>query len=658
MIPGSFFEWDDQSDIVNEQIATVRTMPLYAMVITSDKGTEEWTRLSGKDWFDMYAVNGTVDFSRHGQPLLQAAMSINAGAELLCKRVVSDDACLANLAVVASTTVADVQKTNSDGEPLYYDQDGNETTKSTSDDGLVSYNPAMIETTTVQYTLKSAADCQTQEQVKDAIIAAVDEENANAAEGTQSHLLWIFFDNGRGESRKRIRITPNYALSKNYDNFFMYDLDIYESASIMETMHFCLDPDIINNGANISLQYQVNKQNSQLRAYQHVDGINAFMDTMLAAIGDDGTGLNPRGYDLLFGTNKKTVKIPGIEIDTEGGVNLRIVSGSLLMNGSYGSFGNAPIEAEDYDKMLAKAFAGYIPTNTMGTQYKILTAKEGCYDPIIYNVDRNRIDAVVDANYPNLVKRAIEQLVTYREDCFYFRDMGTDCNTMELILAADMYNMHTKFAGTYCTYYDVINPYSKKQITVTMMYSFAQLIVKQFNNGRNLPMAGIRYGFVITDAIDGTVGFTPTICPGLNQKEELVDAHINYATYIDNSLVIETLYTSQDKYTQLSFINNVLSVQEVIKEIRRRCPAIRYSFIDGEDLEKYRADVEEIISPFISNFSSLQVQYKNDPYYARNKIFYAVLAVRFREFVQTEYFRIVALGGDTTVDASLSAGAI
>ena len=246
--------------------------------------------------------------------------------------------------------------------------------------------------------------------------------------------------------------------------------------------------------------------------------------------------------------------------------------------------------------------------------------------------------------------------MTYREDCFYFRDMGTKCNTMDLIMNADMDNLHTKFAGTYCTYYDVINPYSRKQITVTMMYSMVQLVVTQFNNGRNLPMAGIKYGFTITDAIEGTVGFTPTICPGLNQKEDLVDAHINYATYIDNSLVIETLYTSQDKYTQLSFINNVLAVQEVIKEIRRRCPAIRYSFIDGDDLEKYRAEVEEIIAPYTSNFKSLTITYMQDAYYTRNKIFYATLAVQFRDFVQTEYFKIVALSSD--VDATLSAGAV
>ena len=38
MIPGTFFEWDDQSAITTPEISTVRTMPLFATVVTADKG--------------------------------------------------------------------------------------------------------------------------------------------------------------------------------------------------------------------------------------------------------------------------------------------------------------------------------------------------------------------------------------------------------------------------------------------------------------------------------------------------------------------------------------------------------------------------------------------------------------------------------------------
>lgn len=618
MIPGTFFEWDDQSEIINIDITQVRTMPLFATVFTSDKGEEGWTKLSGQDWFDMYAVNNSVDFSKHGQALLQSAMAINSGAELLSKRVCADDAALANLAVVVRVTPA------------------------------TSTEPALV-----TYSLKSASGCKTQSEVIAAIDAAITADNAAedaaaAEEGRDPayyYPLWIFFDNGRGESKKRIVITPNYNLSKNYTNFFMYDLTVIESQRTFDSLHFCLDPDMVDNGTNISLQYVVNANSNQINAYQYDSNIKTYMDLVVAAL-PDGTE-NPYALDLLFCKDKKGRQIPptgnaAIKVN-ESGVDLSITSGTLILNGSNGSFGDDPMSATTYGAQLAKAFAGYVQN---GSTFNILKSKDGCYDPIIYNYDRYFIDAIVDANYPDVVKRAIEQLVTFREDCFYFRDMGTNCNTLELIDNENRKTMKTKFAGSYCTYYDVINPYSRKQITVTMMYSLIQMLVDHFNAGRNRPIAGIKYDFVITDAIEGTIGFTPTICPGLNQKEDLLDLRVNYAAYIENSLVLESLYTSQEKYTQLSFINNVLAVQEVMKEIRRKCPALRYSFMDGDDLEKYRADVNEIIAPYQSNFRILRLEYKEDPYYVRNKIFYAVLAVQFRDFVQTEYFKITALSSD------------
>ena len=44
-----------------------------------------------------------------------------------------------------------------------------------------------------------------------------------------------------------------------------------------------------------------------------------------------------------------------------------------------------------------------------------------------------------------------------------------------------------------------------------------------------------------------------------------------------------------------------------------------------------------------------------DPYYTENKIFYATLAVQFRDFVQTEYFKITALGSQAETSTSAAA---
>ena len=98
-----------------------------------------------------------------------------------------------------------------------------------------------------------------------------------------------------------------------------------------------------------------------------------------------------------------------------------------------------------------------------------------------------------------------------------------------------------------------------------------------------------------------------------------------------------------EKYSQWSFVSNVMGAQEIVKAIRTRCPAIRYSFIEGEDLTQYKADVEEVIAPYASNFRTLELEYIADATYSANKIFYAALNIVYKEFVQTEWFKVTAL---------------
>lgn len=637
MYPATIIIWDDQSQIVAPEIQTVRTMPLYAAVITSDKGSEDWVKLSGQDWFDMYTVSNSVDFNRHGQPLLQAANAIQSGAEMLCKRICAEDAYLANIAITANVKTEMTQDVDKDGNPLYLDGNGNKVPYDTDPETGDVFLESESEKTTITYGYLSASNCKTMDEVRESIEEGF--KDLEVPENSKTYLLYVITDNGRGESKKRIRITPNFTLSRNYPNYFMYDLEIIEaSRRLGNAIHFVLDPDIVVRDTNMSLQYQMNTQNSQLKCYQYDDQIHGFMDDVASHSGMDDLD-KAMGMDLLFGHNKKQRQLGNITNDVVGGVDLSIRAGQLVLNGSNGSFGYRPLEDPSYADMAALAFAGW--NEASGT---ILNYSTGVYDTRIYDVDRYKIDAILDANYPLVVKHAIEQLAIFREDFMYFRDMGLENRTLEQIMLADYDNAHNKFCMTYCNFYDIIDPFSKKQITVTITYSMARMLVNTFNNGRNLPMAGIKHGFIITEAIRDTINFTPAICPGLNQKEELDTARINYANYINDELVVETLYTSQDDYTQLSFGNNVIAVQEVIKRIRVRAPAIRYSFIDGEDLANYKAAVEEIISPFKANFRRLEVTYLQDPYYTENKIFYAALAVQFRDFVQTEYFKITALG--------------
>ena len=622
MYPGVIVEYDDQSTINTLPISEVRVMPLFCTVFTSDKGTEEWTRISGKDFFNMYGEN--ISFARHGQPLLQAAMTINAGGELICKRLVADDAKLANIGIVATITESSEQVTDAAGNLLYKDADGNETTKSQSDDGLTQFDPIMKNVGTVKYVIKSATDAKTPEEAKSSIEDSL---------GENEYLLYVITDNGRGTSNKRVRFTPNYRLSKSL-SYTMYTMQVLENSVETESIRFTVNPSIIVKDQNISLMSMIRANSTQLRCIESTTGIDGFVAKLAEYAGVDKATMYK--YDVLFGCTNKGAALSGIKIDNNlGSIDLQYSFGQQLQNGDNGSFGNAPIENAASEPAEPE------------TEYEkqAIAALNGTFDHVIFNLDQYKIDAFVDANYSYKIKRAIETLATFREDFMYFRDQGlgvVSLTQMDEMCDNEAQNM---FCATYCQSYDVIDPYTKRQITVTIGYSLAQLLVQHCNNGRILPTAGMKHKMVINDAIYGTLSFSPTICPEPegNQKEKMEEMRINYASYIDNQLVIETLYTSQEAYTQWSYVSNVMGIQEVVKAIRTKCPAIRYSFIDGEDLDQYKADVEDIIAPYRSNFKNLELEYIADATYAANKIFYAVLKVVYKNFVQTEWFKVTAL---------------
>lgn len=605
MYPGVIVEYNDQSDVSQLPISEVRNKPLFLAVFTSDKGTEAWTRISGKDFFDMYGKS--ISFTKHGQPLLQTAMSINAGAELICKRLVAEDSTLANIGIIATLADTEVQAKDSDGNLLYKDGEGNETVE-------VTETPVMKAAKSVTYSIKSAENVKSVEDAADAI-------KKTLADG--EYLLYTIADNGRGTSKKRIKIVPNYRLSKSLD-YVLYTLHVIEGTNTDETMTFSVNPNLIVSNENISLQSMIRSHSTQLSCVEDISGMDSFVEALATAAGIESSEMYM--YDPLFGCNNRGDSIDTIVVSNEG-IDLQYNYGQMLESGSNGNFGDYPIQkTEEYAKAAVEAF-------------------DGTFDTVIYNVDQYKIDAIIDANYPPSVKRAIEYLATFREDLMYFRDQGLGQTSIELIEETCKGEAKNMFCATYPQSYDIIDPYSKRQVSVTIGYDLAQLIVNHINNGRSLPTAGMKYGMIVKNAIYGTLSFAPTPCPDPegNQREKLEDMHVNYASYIDNQLVIETLYTSQDKPTQWSYINNVMGIQEVVKAIRSRCPAIRYTFIDGEDLEKYKAEVEEVIAPYSNNFKLLELEYVADATYSANKIFYAMLKVVYKDFIQTEWFKVIAL---------------
>ena len=609
--------WDDQSQINQPTVPTEDTIdrPIIMVACSADKGPEEWKKkLYGQDFFDYY---GTPSFTKHGQALIQAANVINAGGYVTMKRIVATDSTLANIGVYAQVTNTKKQKTDSNGTPLYTDADtGKETTEPSGN------TPIMENHVQIDYKL-AAVSLNGNDVNTFANTFLADKQHTNEIGEDDQYPLFIICDNGRGVSNKRFRIYQDTTTSKPL-NYVTYFIDILENGETLETISFTMNPDIILKDRNMSIQNSIRINSKQVRCVFFEDEFDAFVENVSYLIGD--TAGKFKYADVLFGTDLLGKAYPNITIGTD--VNLSTVYGIQLLNGSNGNFGNRPINSDEYATELKKAF-------------------DGSFSDEIYDLDNNRIDAIFDANYPATVKRAIEELVNFREDCVFFRDLGIGARSVEEIRLRDMDNTHSRFCATYCNSYDIYDPYTKKQITVTVMYHLAQLFVRHFINGRIRPFCGQKYDIVVPseDVVPGTLNFYPKHTPQLDQKVEMDDLRINYLSYYEGDiLTMNSEYTSQTEFTQLSWINNVLGVQELIKAIRTLCPKIRYTFLDGEDLSKYKKDVQNtVIDKYADRFQSCTIEYVSDALYDSNKVIYAVIKVQFRNFIQTEIFKIIAL---------------
>lgn len=609
MRPGTIFNWYDQSGI-STNITQTPTMPLMLTAISSDKGPENLRRVYGEDFYKLYGYD--ISFARHGQPLLQAANIINNGGELLVKRVVASDATLANAAVVAKVASESVQKTDSDGELLYKDAStGEETTEADGNEAI------MINTAKITYEIQTVENIKT---LNEALVAMETKIDNQGADGVFTYPLFVVCDNGRGISSKRFNILPDYTLSKSL-GFMLYYLNCigdYDKDS--ETTRFTLDTEKIYSNESMGFTEKAKKL-TQIGGAALSDSIDLFMKKLeeLTGVAVDELKI----LDIIFGYNRKgealnyiTVSEDSVVLDQDGGFELK--------SGSNGKFGDKPFGTEEYTKQLVEFY-------------------NGTFDDTIFDVDRYKIDVCIDANYPIEVKNAIVDLVNFREDFFFFRDLGLDNDTYDTIVYSASELPKTKFAGDYIQTYEIIDPFTKKHDRVTFCYGLARAIIPHLNNYRNSAVCGTRYEFTFPEVIEGTLNFAPKYTPSADQKDALDDLHLNYASYLNDVLTLETEYTSQEEFTQLSYINNILSIQEIIHDVRNKCPRFRYQFITNDDLEDYRKNVESVIKQYSDRFDSLEFVYTQDSTMVQNKIFNASIKVKFKNFVQTEIFDIYAL---------------
>lgn len=469
---------------------------------------------------------------------------------------------------------------------------------------------------TVKWTAQSISGCKNFAEVKEQALQLLDADAGVFP-------LFIYTDNGRGKSIKAVRLNPDYATSKTIGKMF-YTLYVYEGASISEQLTVSFDPTVVYNNQAYRLDEYTNAQITGL-----VDDTvyEAYLNVVSEALGL--TVADTRINDLVFGYTNKGQILEGFTVDQES-VDLDADTGILLQEGTNGSFGDAPVGTPAWTQAIVEVF-------------------NGTFSNEVYDIDQHKIAAVVDANYPDAVKDAIADFVNFREDCVYLRDYGLGKTTfLEIKEYHDAIDeeRRSKFIADYVSSYVIKDPLTKKNIEVTMTYDIASLLPGHIANNAFAPMAGTYNNFILRNAIKGTVSFTPINTPSINQKAAMEELRVNYALFEDNNCVVQCCYSSQEKYTQLSYVNNVIAIQVVMRAIRTACPRQRYALAIGTDLSIYSDAVNNVLSNFITNFDVLRFQYTEDALKASQKIFYASIEFAFLNWAQTEIFDIYAISNE------------
>ena len=602
--------------------------------------------------FDSFTKNhGGLNFNRHGQAQLNVIEALRCGAYVLAKRVTSADSTLAN-----NTIRARIIKVGNVSY-LYMYAKSVEDAKDADDIftkalGTFDYD----ETVPEDITVSGAASLEESES---------EPGGTSAVNATQIDIpLFTLVASGTGESNIHFRLVPEYTASKS-NSYLKYSLEVTEDSLALDTVVCSLNPDVIYDNVNQSLDNKTNAISHNVVAKLYGTAIYKLASELSKTATIDKASISAvelMNMDLINAMDKKgKVNIGGIvtqyQADTDNGsawndfipedikdsiINLQGEVGVDMPNGSYGTLGFNPSKNP---KELEQLYLG--AWGASGVDHPQ-------FDPIIYDLDKYKIDFSFDANFPMSVKNAIINVFDFRGDATFLADLTTDnLNTVDAIIKkkngddvtipATVGIQNSKFVAIYHNYFNIVNQYDNKQIQVTLPYLLISRLITHFNGGVGRPFAGIANQVTFPEIIQKSINFLPVVIPGVDQKQMLVDNNINYISYYDETPVMETMYTNDDEYSQLSYLHNILSIQQVVKALRTRCPKIRYTFIDGSDLDKYIDDCNEVLNNYQSFFKSLEMTYMQDEKYEENNIFYAAIKVTFKKFIQEEYFKVIAL---------------
>jgi hypothetical protein len=694
MYTGTVFNWHDNSGFeVNTEPVDIVNRPLFMVVNGFDKGPEKLIEVDANNF---NALFGNMSYEKYGQGSIQAQRIIDAGGRLLVKRVCAADAGLANMVLVATIENGELSWEIKPIETVGAETDAHapvsfaEVKKAALDfyDKENNVYPLFIITDIGRglsnKAVRISPDYDTSRGIEKMIYRLSVYEGTTLIENANITLdpSYTFNDEYYGLDKNRMTQITGEVIPEIYEEY-------------VETITDLIYP-----------QATEDKLPDYTKLVNKYDLINAYTykGDILFVCDENG---DPTDQVALKLKKNDSEQLVGDDLNVLYGNKFKYAGNNGVYGDAPAKYGNEH-KVYDFkdggdDAALISSPAPTLPEDPDDPTYPVIASKiayrryvldiasvylgvdtDGSPIDQVWDTDSHKIFAVADANYHKIIKDCMANFVEFRKDCLLLRDSGI--GYYNVIEAQDVYTTYTlknvlntdfdsyefsgktddpssaidpkayalstlrsKFFADYGTTYEVVDPVSRKNIEVTMIYDIVNKLVTQYiDQGPFAPLAGTYNGYQLDSAIPGTINFTPIITPTSNQKQVIDDIRLNYAIFEDEDVcVVQSNYTSQNSNTQLSFINNVLAIQEVARVVRTACPRNRFRLITGSDMTEYANAVSRVLQSYNNYFETLEFQYTQDPLRSVQKIFYASINFAFNNWAQTEIFDLYALANVT-----------
>ena len=594
----------NDNTVFQESISSKEASVSFINVIASEKGRdgmvvecnslEEYINEFGKPRFDLY-----------GQPCLMPYAALSTGqAKCWVLRVMPEDATYANVLVVAKVKVVDENIDHGAELPAELPVQINSTGKK-----------KLIVKHEVQYheELLNASEFNA---LSEAVL-----DTKPDSEGWMTYPLFGFISTGRGAygNNYRVRITSAPQADKDniYKNFKVELLELSNGLVRQELFQGSLDSVALDGNKSLFLEDLVNdtvqtKRKIEMYVFSH--HFNSIFELYRNQV-DPETTLDLGTFDIVTAHDKKGGLLPFIEIDPTS-VSLGAVEGQGFAGGNDGAF-DISNNSADREKAISVAY---------------IKAFSGITDKSLASKRRTPADFILDANYPEEVKKALVGLINRRYDAHGMIDAGILNTTSELLdWSEKMVSLAAPSFTKEGMHYKIRDPYTGKIIPVTITYLYAQLLpnhVKAY--GRHIPFVGEAFTKV-TGAIKNSV--RPIIdVDDEDLKEKLYENRVNYYECIaENTFIRATQSTAQTIWSDLSEQNNMLILLEIKRKIEDMVYKLNYKFSEAADRKDFTDSAKRMFTPYLGNqVRDLDVSFQMNEWEEERSILHCYLSVQFK----------------------------